>query len=97
MEDIDEQNQRINQIISYQLTRAVGQSAAPFRKAILIRPIAEKVVIVIAKVYADKNVCVNLDIPDDAKFRMDQGDLMGCWAISSITLLSMENSKSALK
>lgn len=76
LDDIEEQNQRINQIISYQLTKAVGQSAAPFHQAILIKPIAEKLVSAMQKVYAEKNMTISVHVPKEASFRGDQGDLM---------------------
>ncbi len=76
LDDIEEQNQRINQIITYQLTKAVGQSAAPFNQAILIKPIAEKLASAMRKVYAGKNIFISLNVPDDVFFRVDQGDLM---------------------
>ena len=74
--EIDEQNQRINQIVSYQLNRAVGGSAAPFNKAIPIKPICEKIVSALKKVYADKSVLVSINIEQDARFRGEEGDLM---------------------
>lgn len=76
LDDIEEQNQRINQIISYQLTKAVGQSAAPFNQAILIKPIAEKLASAMRKVYAGKNMSISVNVPDEVFFRGDQGDLM---------------------
>jgi two-component system sensor histidine kinase PhoQ len=74
--DIAEQNDRINQIVSYQLTRAVSGSAAPFNKAILVKPICEKIVSALKKVYADKSMVVKMDLADKASFRGDEGDLM---------------------
>jgi len=74
--DIAEQNERINQIVSYQLNRAVGGSAAPFNKAILIKPVCEKIVSALKKVYSDKSMQVTLTIEEEASFRGDNGDLM---------------------
>lgn len=76
LDDIEEQSQRINQIISYQLTRAVGQSAAPFNQAISIEPLVEKIRSAMLKVYADKTVAIDLNIAPNSVFRGDQGDLM---------------------
>jgi len=74
--DIVEQNQRINQIVSYQLNRAVGSSAAPFNKAILVKSVCEKIVSALKKVHADKDRVVSINIDEAASFRGDEGDLM---------------------
>lgn len=74
--DIDEQNERINQIISYQLTRAVGGVAAPFNKSLEVKPRCEKVISALQKVYADKHIKVTLNVIEEACFRGDEGDLM---------------------
>ena len=76
IQEIDEQNQRINQIVSYQLNRAVGGSAAPFNKAILIKPVCEQIVSALKKVYAEKSVLVKINIEQEVSFRGDEGDLM---------------------
>ena len=76
VDEIDEQNQRINQIVTYQLNRAVGGSAAPFNKAIQIKPVCEKIVSALKKVYADKSVLVTINIEQKASFRGEEGDLM---------------------
>ncbi|MFT7371960.1 MAG: two-component system sensor histidine kinase PhoQ, partial [Oleiphilaceae bacterium] len=76
MNEVAEQNQRINQIVSYQLNRAVGGSAAPFNKAILVKPVCEKIVSALKKVYADKPIRVTINIEDQASFRGEEGDLM---------------------
>jgi two-component system, OmpR family, sensor histidine kinase PhoQ len=76
LEDISEQNERINQIISYQLTRAVGGSSAPFNKSLVVKPRCEKIVSALQKVYADKHMQVALIVEEGANFRGDEGDLM---------------------
>ena len=76
LDDIEEQNQRINQIISYHLSKAVGQSAAPFNQAVLIKPVVEKLASAMHKVYAGKNMSISIDVPEDVSFRGDHGDLM---------------------
>ena len=74
--DIIEQNQRIDQMVSYQLNRAIGGSATPFNKALMIKPICEKIVSALHKVYADKSMHVSMQIEQTANFRGDEGDLM---------------------
>lgn len=74
--EIIEQNQRIDQIVSYQLTRAVGGASAPFNKAILVEPIYQKVISALKKVYVDKSMLVTINSDAEAIFRGDEGDLM---------------------
>jgi two-component system sensor histidine kinase PhoQ len=76
IKDIAEQNERIDQIVSYQLNRAVGGSAAPFNKAILVKPVCEKIVSALKKVYADKSIQMTIKIEEESSFRGDEGDLM---------------------
>ena len=76
LDEITEQNQRIDQIVSYQLNRAVGGAAAPFNKAILVKPVCEKIVSALKKVYADKSTQVVINIETVASFRGEEGDLM---------------------
>jgi two-component system sensor histidine kinase PhoQ len=74
--EVAEQNQRINQIVSYQLNRAVGGSSAPFNKAIQVKPVCEKIVSALKKLYVDKSMLVAINIEEEANFRGDEGDLM---------------------
>lgn len=73
--DIAEQSDRINQIISHQLKRAVGHSNAPFHEAIAVKPIAEQIAAAMRKVYADKALELDLQVPANITFRGDSGDL----------------------
>lgn len=76
LQDIEEQNERIDKILSYQLTRAVGGVAAPFNKAVVVKPLCDKICAAMGKVYHDKSITLACDISGDAVFRGDEGDLM---------------------
>ena len=76
LSDIEEQNERIDQILSYQLTRAVGGVSAPFSKAIAVNPLCEKICSAMKKVYYDKAMELSLDLEGEVTFRGDEGDLM---------------------
>lgn len=76
LHDIEEQNQRINQIITYQLSRAVGQSSAPFRKQIPVENTFLDIKNALDKVYIDKAMDLELSIEHACTFRGDKGDLM---------------------
>ena len=68
---------RMNQIVSYQLQRAVqsNQSSALARQ-ILVKPIVEKVLDALAKVYRDKSVSVATQLDSKALFHGDERDLL---------------------
>ena len=68
---------RMNQIVSYQLQRAVqsNQSSALARQ-ILVKPVVEKVLDALAKVYRDKSVSVATQLDSKALFHGDERDLL---------------------
>jgi len=74
-DEIDEQIDRMNQIVAYQLERAVVRSSALIKNAIAIEPIVQKLVDAMNKVYADKHVDIAFDVTDQ-EFFGDERDLM---------------------
>lgn len=73
---VDEQVLRMDQIVQYQLSRAVKSQNAPLGKAVSINPIVERMLSALGKVYRDKAVATEVDIPTDLKFPGDERDLM---------------------
>lgn len=73
---VDEQVLRMDQIVQYQLSRAVKSQNASLGKAVSIRPIIERMLSALGKVYRDKSVTTEVDIPADLKFPGDERDLM---------------------
>jgi two-component system, OmpR family, sensor histidine kinase PhoQ len=71
----DEQISRMDEIISYQLERAVTRSSALVRKPILIKPVVERLVAAMEKVYADKQIDISATV-DESSFIGDERDLM---------------------
>tara|TARA_B100002003_G_scaffold251465_1_gene295203 strand:- start:288 stop:1640 length:1353 start_codon:yes stop_codon:yes gene_type:complete len=74
-ETIDEQIPRMNEIVSYQLQRAVTKSASLIRKSIEVKPVADKLVAAITRVYEEKSVEIESTIMD-CNFFGDERDLM---------------------
>lgn len=72
---IDEQVARMDEIIGYQLERAVIDSSTLIKKAIPVKPIIEKLISAMKKVYAEKEVCVEFNF-QDCTFFGDERDLM---------------------
>ena len=74
-ETLDEQIPRMNEIVSYQLQRAVTKSASLIRKSIEVKPVVDKLVAAISRVYEDKSVEIESTIMD-CNFFGDERDLM---------------------
>ena len=74
---VEEQLSRMNQIVSYQLQRAVqsNQSSALARQ-VLVKPVVGKVLDALAKVYRDKSVSVAKQCEEALQFRGDERDLL---------------------
>lgn len=70
-----EQLQTINAIVEYQLQRAATVGRQQFSEAIPLRPVTEKIINTLDKVYKDKNITTQINITDSLKIKMDEGDL----------------------
>ncbi len=74
--EIQKQIGHIDQIISYQLKRAINVPANPFSSEIPIKENCEKVVSALQKVYKEKSVNVSINMPESITFKGDKGDLL---------------------
>jgi len=73
---IEEQITRMDQLIVYQLQRAVASGTHRIgQKSIALKPIADKLVASFAKVYFDKKVQLSVDIDARCACRADEGDI----------------------
>lgn len=70
-----DQLKTINEIVEYQLQRAATVGRQQFSEAIALRPVAEKIINTLDKVYIDKNIQAKIHIPDNFRIKMDEGDL----------------------
>lgn len=70
------QIERMNQQIGYQLQRASLGKSGLIRHRVALRPTLEKLCNALDKVYQDKRVQVQLNLPADAVLPMEQGALM---------------------
>ncbi len=73
---LEEQIARMDQLIGYQLQRAVASSPHRLQQKIALRPLVEKLVATFAKVYFDKQPQFRLDIPSACECRADEADLL---------------------
>ncbi|ROQ30131.1 ATP-binding protein [Gallaecimonas pentaromativorans] len=74
--DIIEQAQRMNTTITYQLKRAVVGRQGIAQSRIDPKPMAEKLCRALTKVYAAKDVEMELEVEEGCYFDGDEGDLM---------------------
>lgn len=73
--EVAAQVHRMNEIVSYQLSRAGRSGHALFSPPIEILPRAEEIVASLEKVYAHKNILCEFEIDQHASFRGELGDL----------------------
>jgi two-component system sensor histidine kinase PhoQ len=72
---IQEQVDRMQGIVDYQLQRAVAGGATTGATPIDLSPVVESTLSALGKVYADKAVSVHSDVAGDCRFRGERGDL----------------------
>jgi two-component system sensor histidine kinase PhoQ len=73
---VQAQIDRMTQITDHQLGRAAAAGQSPLVAPVAIRDIVKKIVGSLRKVYAEKGVECRIEIPKDAVFHGDEGDLM---------------------
>lgn len=74
---IEDQVARMDSIVAYQLQRAATSGMKnPMATPVPIRPVMEKIVAALNKVHREKNVSVEIMVPDGLAFSGDEGDLM---------------------
>ena len=91
-----EQIDRMDNIVQYQLRRVAAAGSSPGMRLLALRPVAEKIINTVAKVYRSKQINVRIDIEDKINLRIDEGDLMELlgnlidnafkWCHNSVTL-----------
>ncbi|VAW93251.1 Sensor histidine kinase PhoQ [hydrothermal vent metagenome] len=75
-QSIQEQVQRMDNIISHQLQRAATAGSSSIRKSIEVKIIVNKISKALNKVYRDKNIQFDIHMPDNLQIRVDEGDIM---------------------
>jgi len=75
-EEVRAQVQRMNEIVSYQLSRGASTGHRLFAAPLEIHSRAEGIVTSLEKVYAAKGVLCEFDLDPAARFHGDAGDLM---------------------
>lgn len=70
-----EQLLTINNIVEYQLQRAATVGNLQLSHEIFLKPIVDKIVSSLQKVYVEKNITVQINISNETMIKIDQGDL----------------------
>jgi len=73
---VDEQVDRIAQIVDYQLQRAATSGKPALATPVALRRSVERLTSSLTKVYAARGVVIETDIPDGLTFLGDEGDLL---------------------
>lgn len=71
-----EQVDRMDQIVSYQLQKATGVSGGEIVRPVEIISLIEKVLSALQKVYRDKDIRLDVVLPEEIYLRMDEGDFL---------------------
>ncbi|MCW8890097.1 MAG: ATP-binding protein, partial [Sedimenticola sp.] len=77
-EAMAEQIPRMNEIIQYQLKSAAAAGRSTFRKTTPLRPILDRLMRTLDKVYRDKAITCICHVDSEAQFPGDPGDLLEC-------------------
>lgn len=75
-QDVNEQVERMVEIIDYQLQRASTAGRRTLMAPILIEPLVQRLVTALTKVHAEKGVTVAVDIQPGSEFHGEEGDFM---------------------
>ncbi len=73
---VEEQVARMSRIIEYQLQRGATSGPSAMTAPVAVRPLVEKVVQALDKVYADKAIHWRVQVPEALGFVGDESDLM---------------------
>ncbi len=72
---VDEQVARMDEIVSYQLGRAMASSPAITRRALPVAPVVDRLIAAMEKVYASRKIVISRQ-GDEGRFYGDERDLM---------------------
>ena len=73
---VEEQVQRMDGIVDYQLQRAATSGQSRITAPVPVKPVAEKILASLSKVYSNKNITSQLFMDCAACFRGNEGDLV---------------------
>ncbi|VAW70567.1 Sensor histidine kinase PhoQ [hydrothermal vent metagenome] len=75
-QSMQEQITRMNSIVEYQLQRAATAGASSSAQSLEIKPVIDRILASLEKVYRDSSITPHVSVEDALTFRGDEGDLM---------------------
>ena len=75
-QSMGEQVQRMNQIVGHQLQRAAASGGGSLTRVLPLRQVVDRLAGSLSKVYAEKAIEWQIEIPGTVRFKGDEGDLM---------------------
>ena len=76
LDTLREQTERMNQIVSYQLQKAASVSNIRIARPVDLVALIDRLLSALEKVYREKNIRVERDLPERMLLRMDEGDCL---------------------
>ncbi len=76
IQTIQEQIERMDNIVQYQLRRAATAGSSPGMRLISLRPVVDRIVATVEKAHHDKHPIITIQIDEGIRLRIDEGDLM---------------------
>lgn len=73
---LSDQLRRMEDIVGYQLQRAATAGSQALRRPTALAPVIRRLVRALEKVYRDKALAFEVDVPDSLRLRAEEGDLM---------------------
>lgn len=73
---MSEQVNRMSQIVEYQLQRAATSGRSAITARVKTLDVVSKIINALNKVYADKDIIVDMQVDESSRFQGDEGDLM---------------------
>lgn len=73
-QEIAEQVKRIQQIVDYQIGKASVTQSSPFIRSLPTALLVGQIKRSLQKVYADKNLIISTEVPEELLLKMDEGD-----------------------
>lgn len=73
---VQEQIERMDQVVKYQLQRAANQHGSGSRSRVLLAEAAERIISSLKKIYRDKNINFTVDVSPTLAFVGDEQDLL---------------------
>jgi two-component system sensor histidine kinase PhoQ len=73
---LQEHTHRMKDIIAYHIRRAAMNGSRPLGPAVPVRPLLERLEYSLLKVYADRDICMDIAVKKGCRLRVDESDVL---------------------